>query len=265
MYILLCIIISYLLLVTLLYICQRKLLYHPDSSVPKPSSHGLDEINTLRILTEDKLNLYAWWLTPKKLDSCVVLYLHGNAGNLGNRAEKVRYFRDEGFGVLMPTWRYNAGANGKPSEVGLIRDGRAAIDFLRASGVKDKQIVIYGESLGSGVAVALAAENLFGAIVLEAPFTSIPDVAQHHYWFVPTKWLVRDRFDSCSKIKKILAPLLIIHGDRDRIVPSRFGRRLYELASEPKEGVFLEYARHEDLFDHGASKLVLSFIKRHLG
>ena len=264
MYFLVGIIAGYVLLVVVLFFAQRSLLYHPDSSTPEPQQYGFEQMEALRISTEDGVQLHAWWQAPQQPGRPVLIYFHGNAGNLGFRAEKVRAYVDAGIGVLMITWRYNAESGGKPSEAALVMDARAALAFVREAGVADKQVVLYGESLGSGLAVALAAENHVGAVVLEAPYTSIPEVAQHHYWYVPAKWLVRDRFDSLAHIGEVSAPIMIVHGARDRVIPVKFGHLLYEAAPEPKEAHFIANARHEDLYDNGAAQLVLSFIERHL-
>ena len=246
MFFLLGAIVGYALLVTVLFVSQRSLLYHADSSTPEPSEYGLDQMQAIRIPAEDDLQLFAWWQAPSETAGPVLIYFHGNAGNLGYRSDKVREFLEAGIGVLLVTWRYNAGSGGKPSEESLVADGRAALKFVAETGVAEAQVVLYGESLGSGVAVALAAEQRVGAIVLEAPYTSIAEVAQHHYWYAPAKWLVRDRFDSRARIGRVSAPIMVIHGERDRVIPSRFGRRLYEAAPEPKEA------------------LILSFIEKHL-
>jgi len=185
MYFLVGLIAGYVLLVVVLSFAQRSLLYHPDSTTPEPQQYGLDQMEALRISTEDGVQLYAWLQAPSQPEKPMLIYFHGNAGNLGFRAEKVRTYVDAGIGVLMITWRYNAGSGGKPSEPALVIDARAALNFVRDTGVADKQVVVYGESLGSGLAVALAAENHIGAVVLEAPYTTIPDLAQHHYWYVP--------------------------------------------------------------------------------
>jgi fermentation-respiration switch protein FrsA (DUF1100 family) len=255
---------GYVVLVVVLFFAQRSLLYHPDSSTPEPGQYGLYQMEALRLPTDDGVELYAWWQLPQQAGNPVLVYFHGNAGNLGFRADKVRPYVEAGFGVLIITWRYNAGSGGKPSEAALITDGQTALNFVREAGIADGKVVLYGESLGSGVAVALAAENPVGAVILEAPYTNVPDVAQHHYWYVPAKWLVRDRFDSGARIEQVSAPIMVIHGERDRIIPVKFGRLLYEVAPEPKEAHFLANGRHVDLYDYDVAKLVLSFIKRHL-
>ena len=191
-----------------------------------------------------------------------IAYFHGNAGNIADRGFKVRPFLDAGLGVLLVGYRGYGGNPGAPSEAGLFADGRAALDFLAGQGVPANRIVVFGESLGSGVAVLLASERRLGAVVLEAPFTSAADAGQRAYPFLPVRRLIRDRFDSLSRIGAIGAPLLIVHGECDRVVPADQGRRLLAAAAEPKEGVFLPEAGHNDAFEHGSVRLALEFLNR---
>ena len=163
MFFLVGVVVGYVLLVTGLFVSQRSLLYHADSSTPEPSEYGLEQMQAMRIPAEHGVQLFAWWRAPSESSGPVLIFFHGNAGNLGYRSDKVREFLEAGIGVLLVTWRYNAGSRGKPSEASLIADGRAALNFVVETGVADEQIVLYGESLGSGVAVALAAEHRVGA------------------------------------------------------------------------------------------------------
>ncbi len=254
----------YALVIALLYIVQRSLLYHPDQTVPDPAASGVPEMTALRIPTDDGLELLAWWRAPRDARTPVLMVLHGNAGHIGERAEKVRLYLDAGYGVLLLSYRYNAGTGGEPSEADLFADARAGMAFLKREGVPDDRIVLYGESLGSGVAVKMAVEYPVGALVLEAPYSSMADMAQHHYWYVPARWLVRDRFDSMSRIGRVSVPILVIHGEEDTVIPPKFGRRLFEQAPEPKQAHFLPEALHNDLLDYGMAPLVVDFLEKHL-
>jgi len=164
------------------------------------------------------------------------------------------------------SYRGYAGNPGTPTEEGLYADGRAALGFLAERGIGPGGVVLYGESLGSGVAVDVArqqaASEPVAAVILESPFSSIADVAQTHYPFVPARWLVKDRFDSVAKIAAIGTPLLILHGGRDRVVPQRFGRRLFAAAAQPKENRWFDEAGHSDLYSHGAAQVATAFIER---
>ena len=253
-------IVAYMLFGGILFGCQRSLLYHPNQTVPDPAEFGLNGVTVERVDVEGRHKLLAWWHKPESADGPVIIYFHGNAGHLGHRAEKIRPYIDAGYGVLLVSYRYNSGAGGSPSEEALYGDGRAVMTFLRHKDVSLERTVLYGESLGTAVAVTMAVENPVGAVVLESPYTSIAAVAQSHYWYLPTKFLVLDKFDVEAKIERIDAPLLIIHGERDGIIPVEFGRALFQRAKEPKVGRFLPEAGHNDLYEHGAATVILKFL-----
>ena len=251
---------GYLMLVGALFAFQRNLMYHPDQTVATPHTFGAPDMSAERLPTSDGFPLLAWWKPPQNPDAPVMLYLHGNAGHLGDRAEKVRPYLDAGYGVLLVTYRYNAGAGGSPSEEGLLEDGRTALSFLRGQGISDDRIILYGESLGTGIAVKLAVERQHRAVVLEAPYSSVADVASSIYWYVPVRYLLRDHYDSTSVIGDIQAPLLIVHGRQDRVIPVRFAERLFEAAAEPKRLIPIDEAHHTNLYDFGMGRMVLDFL-----
>ena len=259
--------IVYLMLLCALFVFQRHLLYHPGHEVPQQSRAGVPEMATHHMSADDGVPLTGWYAPPAS-HRPILVFFHGNAGTIGDRGFKVRPFLDEGYGVLLAGYRGFSGNPGKPSEQGLYRDARAAVRFLSDRGVAAKQLVLYGESLGSGIAVHMAVElaeqgTPVGGVVLEAPYTSIPDVAATHYPFVPVRFLVWDRFDSASKIDRIRAPLLVVHGDSDPTIPIKFGRRLFAAAVEPKEAQWIAGARHTDLADFGLFQHVDGFVSRH--
>lgn len=253
---------AYLMMFAILYIYQRDIQYHPHSGAPDPASSTVPEMVAVRIETADGLRPLAWWAPPPYRGGPVIVYFHGNGGTVASRAARARKFLDAGYGVLLAGYRYNAGAGGQPSEEGLIADGRAAVEYVRARGVPLTRIVIYGESLGTGVAVAVAAGQPVAAVVLDMPFTSIADVAQDRYWYFPVSWLVRDNFDSMSRIGKLRAPLLIFHGQEDSLIPVKYARALFAAAPEPKEGHFIPGGTHGNLYRLGAGNLVLDFLGR---
>jgi len=183
---------------------------------------------------------------------------------ISRTAERVQRFAREGYGVLMVEYRGYGGNPGTPSEQGLYRDAAAAMAFLADAGIDPRRLVLYGESLGSAVAVQVAAEREVAAVVLESPFTSIAAAAQYHYPYVPAALLVLDRFDSLSRIGRVGAPVLMLQGGRDDVVPARFGDELYAAAREPKERWSAADAGHEDLARFGALDAVVAFIERHL-
>lgn len=252
----------YVLLVAALYLNQRQIMYHPDPRVPNPAASGLADMSVHRIETADGYRLLAWWKPPADASRPTIVFFHGNAGNVGNRARQAREFIDAGLGLLLVTWRYNAGAGGEPSEQGLLNDGRAALDFVAARGIPERRIVLHGESLGSGVAVAMAVERDIGGLVLVYPYSSVTDVAEDRFWFAPVRMLIKDDFDSVARIGKVRAPILVIHGERDTVIPVRFARRLFAAAPEPKEGHFLPEGTHANLYVLGAGRIILDFLEQ---
>ncbi len=256
---------AYALTVAGLYVIQRSMLYFPNRSAPDPARYGLaGEITPVDYPTEDGLVLSAWYRPAARADRPTIVYFHGNAGHLGDRGPVVRYLWEAGYGVLLAGYRGYGGNPGSPSEAGLAVDSRAAIAWLAEQGVAPACVVLYGESLGSGVAVRLASETRVAAVMLESPFSSVAEVGQAQYPIFPVKLLLRDRFDSLSRIAGIGAPLLVMHGDADRTVPIRFGRRLFDAAVEPKQAWWVPGAGHVDLHRHGASDVVMAFLAEHV-
>lgn len=253
---------AYLLLVAVLFVAQRRIIYAPDRSMPDRERAGVLDMATVSLATADGLDLNAWYRQAARDGAPTLVYLHGNAGHIGYRGGKVRPYLDAGYGVLLVSWRGYGGNPGRPNEQGLYEDARAALAFLDRMGVAAERIVLYGESLGSGPAVQVATEQPVGAVILEAPFTSIADAAQHLYWYLPARALIRDRYASVTKIERIGAPLLIVHGERDRTIPVDFGRQLLAAALQPKEGLFIAVANHNDLYEHGAPEAVIEFLDR---
>jgi fermentation-respiration switch protein FrsA (DUF1100 family) len=187
---------------------------------------------------------------------------HGNGGSLRGERYRLKRFKDAQMGVLLLAYRGYSGNAGSPSEQGLYADARAALDWLEASGVETKSIVLYGISLGSGVATMMAAERDFAALVLESPYTSTVDVAAWRFPVVPVSWLMEDRFESLARIGSITEPLLVMHGDRDVVIPQRFGRQLFAAANQPKQGFWPHGLGHNDIFDNGGFDTALAFIER---
>jgi hypothetical protein len=259
---------GYMIIVGTLWVLQRQLLFLPDRSTPQLATAGLPEMTDVRVRTADGLELLAWW-HPPDADRLTVVYLHGNGGHIGYRGSRVRPFLDRGMGVLLVSYRGYGGNPGSPSEEGLLADGRAALEFLAAWGIAADRTVLYGESLGTTVAVRLAAEwaeagRPVAALILEAPLSSVADVAAHHYPWVPVRLLLKDRLEAAAHIDRVSAPLLVMHGDRDDVVPIRFGRRVFDAALEPKEAVWFENGGHEDLASQGSHPVVLDFLRRHV-
>ena len=235
----------YLGLVALMYVAQRALMYFPETVRTAAAAAGFPEAEEIALDTADGERVIAWLVKPRG-DRPVVLYFHGNGGALRYRVERYQALTADGTGLLALSYRGYGGSSGRPTEDGLIEDARAAYAFAAARHPAAR-LVLWGESLGSGVAVALAAERPVARLVLEAPFSSAVDVAASAYPFVPVRWLMKDQFRSDLRIGKVAAPVLIVHGDRDAVVPIKSGERLYALITAPKRFVRVPGAGHEDL------------------
>jgi fermentation-respiration switch protein FrsA (DUF1100 family) len=167
--------------------------------------------------------------------------------------------------MLFAGYRGYGGNPGRPTEDDLTADARLLLDWLAEQGIAPQRTVLYGESLGTGLAVQMAAERPAAAVILESPYTSIAELAQMHYWYLPAKWMILDKWNSMDYIGQIGAPLLVIHGARDRTVPARYGRRLFEAAPDPKEMLVLDRANHNDLYDFPqVSERIIDFLQRHV-
>jgi uncharacterized protein len=257
--------VGYAGIVGAMYAFQRNLMYFPDVSLADIARSVYPGGVAVNVTTADALTLAGWYWPPPQPGAPVVVVFHGNAGHHGHRTDKAVAFTQPGFGVFIAGYRGYGGNPGSPTEQGLYSDARAALDWLQAQGVAGGQIVLYGESLGSGVAVQMATERKVAAVVLESPYTSVADVAAERYPFVPVRPLTLDRYDSLSKIERINAPLLIIHGERDTVVPVKYGRRLFDAAREPKKAVFFPNAQHNDIFAAEAVRTVLQFLREDAG
>jgi uncharacterized protein len=232
-------------LVALLYVGQRALQYFPERFRTAPALAGLPDAEEVVLDTADGERVIAWHVPPRG-QKPVVLYFHGNGGSLRWRVDRFRALTADGTGLVALSYRGFGGSSGGPTEPGLMNDAAAAYAFARAR-YDPARIVLWGESLGSGVAVALAAENPVGHVVLEAPFTSAADVGASRYPFVPIRLLMKDQFRSDLRIGKVTAPVLIVHGEHDGIVPFALGERLYALINAPKRFVRVPGAGHNDL------------------
>ncbi|WP_420550029.1 alpha/beta hydrolase [Curvivirga sp.] len=242
---------------------QRSLMYHPDDTIPTLQEYGLSQnAKAVYIQSHDGLGLLGWYLPPKDTSKPLVVFFHGNAGHIGDRADRLRMFRDLGYGFLIVSYRYNAGIGGLPSEEGLLRDGQNIINWAVSQGHATKDMLLYGESLGSGLAVSLSQNNVTRGVILESPYSSITDVAADHYWYLPVKYLLKDRFESYKYIGNLIAPVLILHGAKDRTIPLKFAQKLYNSADSDKAKlVIYPEGEHVGLYDFGALQEVIQFIE----
>jgi len=245
----------YAVIVAAAWMGQRHLLYVPNSQRVPPASMALAGVDEITLEAADGARLIAW-RTPAKRGWPTLLYLHGNAGNIAGRADRFRRYQRKGFGLLLLSWRGYGGSTGRPTEANNVSDAVLAFDSLVASGLRPEDIIVYGESLGSGVAVQLAGMRKVGGIVLDAPYTSITDVAILSYPYLPVRPLLLDRYESVRHIERVSAPVLVLHGERDTVVPARMGRELYAKVPGEKELVLFPTGGHVDLDEHGAVESV---------
>jgi uncharacterized protein len=215
------------------YLGQRRLMYFPDPERVAPADSGLSGVEERVLATPDGQRLIAWYGRARP-GKPTLLYFHGNGGGLAMRAERIRDFMAEGWGVYMLSWRGYSGSTGSPTEANNVADARLAYNALAREGVAPRSIVVFGESLGTGVAVRLAAEQKVAGLILDAPYTSVLELASASYPFLPVRALLIDRYETRKYIAKVKVPLLILHGELDSVVPVAMGRELARLANEPK-------------------------------
>ena len=256
-------IVLYALLILVLFFMQRSLLYVPSNERPDLTQYAPIGLEEVKLKTEDGLELVAWFMKPEPVrDGRTILLFHGNAGHIGHRVEKFRRILEAGYGFLFLEYRGYGGNPGKPTEMGLHTDARAALGFLASREIPYQKVILYGESLGCGIAVRAALGHRFFAVILEAPYTSIADVAQRQYWFLPARWLVRDLYDTLPIINQITSPVVVMHGEQDDIIHVSFGKRVFEAAPEPKTAWFFEGAGHNNLTEFGSDARLLDYLER---
>lgn len=253
-------VIVYLILVGMMFFAQRALMFPAPDDTRTPEQAGVPQY----ILVEseaDGRRLTNWYVAPSKAGFPVIAFFHGNAGSQAVVAPWLQSYVEAGYGVMVVAYRGYNGDKGEPSEEGLYADSRAALGVLKQMGFGPDRVVLLGQSLGTGVAVQMASEGLGSQLVLEAPYTSMVDEAFYHYPFVPASLLVRDPFDSLSKIAAVHMPVLMISGEQDAVVPHRLSQRLFAAANEPKQALWIPEAGHNDLYAHGAHLRILRFLE----
>jgi uncharacterized protein len=244
-----------------MYAFQRDLQYFPTRRDPAPQAVGLTGVKVVPLATPDG-EVLVLWTSPATGDRPTILFLHGNGGEIADRADRFAYYQAQGFGVAFLSWRGYGGSTGSPSETGLLTDTKAAYDHLRGLGIPPDRIVLLGESLGTGPAVITAAANPVGAVILEAPYSAAVDIARQAYPWAPVGLLMKDQYRSRDHIAAINAPLLILHGERDRVIPPGFGKRLFDAARDPKTFLSLGPVGHNALFSPATWEAEARFIDR---
>lgn len=255
---------AYSLIIVSLFVFQRNLMYHPGTPLVPASQTLISSVEIHHLQSEPGIELQSWYL-PSKDEKSVIVFFHGNAGTIADRDFKVAPWHDAGYGVWLTGYRGFSGNAGNPTELGLYTDARAVLKKLAGDGIDPSRMVLYGESLGTGIATQMAVElaragTPVRSLILEAPFSSMGDAAQFRHPYVPARWLVRDRYDNLSKIADIAAPLFIIHGDQDQVLPQAHGRMIFDAAAEPKKALWIDGAGHTDLFDFGAGQAVIDYL-----
>ena len=248
------VILIYLSILVLLFIFQRNLMYLPEENNYSGDKIKVD-IEKVKINTSDNLDLLGWFHKKDLKKFKTILYFHGNAGKLENRIHKLNHFKDMEVNFLIIAWRGFSGNKGKPSEKGLYIDGNSATKWLKNLGLNEEDIILYGESLGTGIATEIAQNSNFAGLILETPFTSMVDAAKNVYPYIPVGLLLKDRYENYKKIKNINIPILVMHGEADQIVPFRMGKKIYDIAKQPKYYHFTKYDDHMMEYD---DKLVLA-------
>ena len=249
----------YFSIIILTYKFQRNLLYHPTEN-NYSNDELLVSIKKVKIKTQDNIELIAWYHNKNSKKYKTILFLHGNAGSLENRIHKINNFDQMDINFLIVAWRGFSGNKGLPTEKGLYEDARASVEWLNSKGIFENNIIIYGESLGTGVALEIAQNKKFAGVILESPFTSMVDAGRNKYPFLPVKILLKDKYKSDEKIKNIKSPILVMHGKVDKLVPFHMGKKMFDLANEPKYSYFTDYDNHMMNFDEKLLKVLRNFI-----
>jgi fermentation-respiration switch protein FrsA (DUF1100 family) len=250
-----------------LVIFEKRLIYFPATRVDvTPRAFGLP-FDEVLIEVEPGVSIHGWFIKAKTEPRvATVLFSHGNAGNIGDRVDRVVAWRDLGVDFLLYDYRGFGKSTGDPDEEGTYRDGRAAYDYLvRSRGLDPARIILMGESLGCAISVQLAIERKAAGLVLEAPFASVPRMAATVYPFLPVGLFVRTRYDNLAKIPKLKMPLLVVQGALDEVIPISQGRMVFDAAPEPKRFLAIEGAHHNDAYvigGEGYRRAIAEFVNR---
>lgn len=248
----------YLFLVVFIFIFQRKMQYFPYGKI---DDGFYKQCCSKEILTtQDSLKILSYYKKPEA-GKKIILYFHGNAGNLSSRSHRIEAFVKQGFGAFIVAYRGYPGSQGKPSQQGLMLDAKAALAFLLDQGYDYKDIILFGESLGSGVAMQMASQNDYAAMILDSPFSSVTSVAKSVYWYLPVGLLLKDRFESIKLAPNISTPTLIVHGDDDQVVPIAEGKKLFQAIRSEKEFVTVAGAGHVSVSGEFLTQQIEGFVR----
>ena len=250
----------YLIVVAFVFFNQRNLLYHPfENNYNKDSANFSYE--EIFIPTSNGNTLKAWFHKKDLDNKRTLIFFHGNAGNLRNRIYKLNLIKDFDINFLIVAYRGFSGNKGKPTELGLYEDARSALSWLTKQNIKEDQIIIYGESLGTGVSTEVAQNKKFAGIILESPFTSMVDAGKFYYPYLPVSLLLKDRYETLKKLNNINIPILVMHGKKDKIVPFDMGKKVFEKANEPKFSYFPDNDDHMMEYNEELLETLSNFFK----
>ena len=249
----------YVIICLVIFLSQRKLLYHPNENNYLDENKLTHKIEKVFVKSDNRL---IGWYHFKDRKYKTLLFFHGNAGNLQNRIYKLNEIAELELNYLIIAYRGFSGNEGRPTEEGLYNDSMAAKRWLNSNNTDDSNIILYGESLGTAVAVDLGSKFPFAGIILESPFTSMVELSKIYYPYLPVNLLLKDRYDSINKISKITFPKLVMHGDKDNIVPFSMGKRMFESFSEPKFSYFKSGDDHMMDFDQELLGNLKNFINK---
>jgi len=256
-YIFILVFVIYFVTAVSIYFLQRKLLYHPAVDNYLNEKNLNHKIQKIYVKSDNDL---IGWYHKKNKNFKTLLFFHGNAGRLDNRIYKLNELAKLDLNYLIIAYRGFSGNKGNPTEMGLYKDAKAAKDWLNNQGIDDQNIILYGESLGTAIAIDLGKSFKFSGIILESPFTSMEKLAKKYYPIFPIKMILKDKYDSLEKIKEINFPILVMHGEKDTIVPFSMGVKIYENANSPKSKYFIKYDDHMMNFDQNLVKAIEKFI-----
>ena len=245
-YIFLSLILIYFIILSVIYFTQRSLMYHPSENNYLDENKLNHKIEKIKIPSDYELTS---WYFKKNESFKTLLFFHGNAGSLENRIYKLNDLSKLNLNYLIVAYRGFSGNKGNPTEEGLYKDARAAKYWLNLNNINDQNIILYGESLGTAIAIDLSKDYKFAGVVLESPFTSMIDLAQRYYPFFPVRFLLKDKYESKKKIKNLNSPILVLHGKKDKIVPFFMGEKIFNMANNPKFKYFTDLDDHMMNFD----------------
>ena len=252
------IILIYLLIIAFMYFNQRNLLYHPSENnyTNDTIEFTFEEVS---IPTPTGIKIKGWFHKKDLNQKKTLVFFHGNAGDLSNRIHKLNLIKNFDINFLIVAYRGFSGNEGKPTEKGLYEDAKSTLNWLSKKKITDDKIIIYGESLGTGVSIEVTQNKRYAGLILESPFTSMVDAAKFYYPYLPVSLILKDKYESLKKLKNIKIPILVIHGKKDRIVPFKMGKVVFERANEPKYSYFPEDDDHMMEYNENLLKILNKF------